>query len=152
MRDPLTTSGVERPAPVPAPTPPAPIITGVSVDTSGPDVRVEFELNRPPAGGSYLVGLRAGDADRSTIRHLTVSLRDGRVTGQSTYDFGTVTRTVHPRGGATCAGASVTALFPRASLTGLGEDRDITAYSSLNGQELQTGIPLTRMATGGLRL
>lgn len=138
--------------PQPAPTPPAPIITGVSVDTSGPDVRVEFELNRPPGRGSYLVGLLAGAADRTVIRHLTVSLRDGRVTGQSTYDFGTVTRTVHPRGGATCVGASVTALFPRASLTGLGEGRRITAYSSLNGQELQTGIPLTRMATGGLRL
>lgn len=110
MRDPRTTSRVERSAPVPAPTPPATLSTGVSVDTSGPDVRVEFELNRPPGRGSYLVGLRAGDADRTTIRHLIVSLRDGRFTGQSTYDFGTATRTVHSRGGASCAGASVTAL------------------------------------------
>ncbi|QCO98158.1 hypothetical protein FCN77_11175 [Arthrobacter sp. 24S4-2] len=152
MRDPRTASRVERPAPVPAPAPPAPLIAEVSVDTSGPDVRVEFELNRAAGRGSYLVGLRAGDAGRTTIRHLTVSLRDGRVTGLSTYDFGTVTRTVHPRGGASCVGASVTALFPRASLAGLGEDRRITAYSSLNGQELQTGIPLTRAVTGGLRL
>ena len=141
MKDLRTTSRVERPAPVPAPVPPAPLITGVSVDTSGPDVRVEFELNRPPGRGSYLVGLRAGDADRTMIRHLTVSPRDGRVTGLSTYDFGTATRTVHPRGGAPCAGASVTALFPRASLTGLGEDRRITAYSALNGQELEQGFP-----------
>jgi hypothetical protein len=75
------------------------------------------------------------------IRHLTVSLRDGRVTGLFTYDFGTVTRTVHPRAGASCAGVTVTALFPRASLAGLGEDRRITAYSSLNAQEPDGGSP-----------
>lgn len=152
MREPRTASRVERPAPVPAPVPPAPLITEVGLDTSGPDVRVEFELNRPAGRGSYLVGLRAGDGDRTTIRHLTVSLRDGRVMGLATYDFGTLARTVHPRGGASCEGASVTALFPRASLAGLGEGRRITAYSSLNGQELQTGIPLTRVVTGGLRV
>lgn len=152
MRDPRTASRVERLAPVPAPAPPAPLIAEVSLDTSGPDVRVEFELNRPAGRGSYLVGLRAGDAERTTIRHLTVSLRDGRVTGLSTYDFGTVTRTVHPRGGASCVGVSVTGLFPPASLAGLGEDRRITAYSSLNGRELQTGIPLTPVVTGGIRV
>lgn len=138
--------------PVPAPVPPAPLIAEVSVDTSGPDVRVAFELNRPAGRGSYLVGLRAGDGDRTTIRHLTVSFRDGRVTGLSTYDFGTGTRTLHPRGGASCTGLSVSALFPRASLAGLGEDRRITAYSSLNGRELQTGVPLTRAVTGGIRV
>ena len=149
---PLPAPGPGRSAPVPVPVPPVPLIAGVSVDTSGPDVRVDFELTRPAGRGSYLVGLRAGDGDRTTIRHLTVSLRDGRVTGLSTFDFGTVTRTVHPRGGASCAGVSVTALFPRASLAGLGEDRRITAYSSLNGRELQTEVPLTRMVTGGLRI
>jgi hypothetical protein len=123
------------------------------VDTSGPDVRVEFALRNEPAGrGSYLVGLRAGAPGRTTIRHLTVSLRGGRVTSLSTYDFGTGTRTVHPRGGASCVGASVTAHFPPASLAGLGEDLRITAYSSLNGYELQTAFPLTRATTGGLRL
>lgn len=152
MKDPRTASRVERPAPVPAPSPPAPLITGVSVDTSGPDLRVEFELTMAPLGGSYLVGLLACDGDRTTIRHLTVSLRNGRVTGLSTYDFGNLTRTVHPRGGAACAGASVAAVFPGASLAGLGEDRRITAFSSFNGQGLQTEVALTRQITGGRRL
>lgn len=152
MMRPPTVPAPDRSAPLPAPAPPAPLIAEVSVDTSGPDLRVEFTLrNGPPGRGSYLVGLRAGDGGRTTIRHLTVSLRGGRVTGLSTYDFGTSTRTLHPRGRASCAGMSVTALFPRASLAGLGEDRRITAYSSLNGQELQTGIPLTRLVTGGPR-
>ena len=151
---PLPAPGQGRSAPVRASVPPAPAppIAGVSVDTSGPDVRVDFELTRPAGKGSYLVGLLAGDGGRTSIRHLTVSLRDGRVTGPSTYDFGTVIRTVHPRAGATYAGTSIAALFPRASLTGLGNDRRITAYSALNGSELQAGIPLARMVTGGLRL
>lgn len=152
MKDLRATSRVERTAPVPAPVPPAPLISEVSVDTSGPDLHVEFELNRPAGVGSYLVGLLAGDAGGTITRHLTVSLRNGRITGLSTYDFGTATRTVHPRGGATYAGTSIAALFPRASLTGLGNDRRITAYSALNGSELQAGIPLARMVTGGLRL
>ena len=36
---------------------PAPLTIGVSVDTSGPDMRVDFELTRPAGKGSYLVGL-----------------------------------------------------------------------------------------------
>jgi hypothetical protein len=124
----------------------------VSVDTSGPDLRVDFELTGPAGKGGYLVGLLAGVGGRAMIRHLTVSLGDGRVTGLFTYDFGTATRTVHPRAGASCAGVTVTALFPRESLAGLGEDRRITAYCSLNGLELQTEVPLTRVVTGGLKV
>jgi len=125
----------------------------VLLDTSGPDVRVDFTLRNGPAGrGSYLVGLRAGDADRTTIRHLTVSLRDGHVTGLSTYDFGTGTRTVQMRGGASCSGTSVAALFPVASLAGLGEDSRITAYSAFNGRELQSGFPVAMVRTGGIGL
>ena len=98
---PLPAPGQGRSAPVRASAPPAPApappIAGVSVDTSGPDVRVDFELTRPAGKGSYLVGLLAGDGGRTSIRHLTVSLRDGRVTGLSTYDVGTVIRRASPR-------------------------------------------------------
>lgn len=95
---------------------PVPLLAEVRLDTTGPDMQVEFTLqNGPAARGSFLVGLRAGDAERTTIRHLTVSIREGDVAGLSTYDFATGTRTAHPRGGASCSDASVTALFPRAS-------------------------------------
>jgi hypothetical protein len=96
-----------------------------------------------------LPGRAPGRGRVPTVRHLTVSLLDGRVTGLSTYDFGTGTRTVHPLGRASCADASVTALFPGISLAGLEADRRITAYSSVNGQELQTGFPLARETAGG---
>lgn len=78
-------------------------------------------------------------------------MRGGRVAALSSYDTATLTRRVHPTGTASCVGGSVMAAFPRICLAGLGEGGRVTAFSSLNGYELQAGIPLALTVNGSLR-
>lgn len=139
MRLPGPLPRTPRPAPFPVP-----VIIEAGLDTIDTGTRVWFVLrNEPRQKGDFVLGLRAGDIERTTIRHLCVTLTDGRVTGVHTEDCETGISISHPLEDATCSGNTVEALFPSASLEGLGDRPRITAYSALNGKELQSGLPVT---------
>ncbi|MCZ2401708.1 hypothetical protein IV498_00535 [Paenarthrobacter sp. Z7-10] len=120
-----------------------PQLTKVSAAESGELLRVEFDLDKSlPTHGTYLLGLVAASADYSHQRRLSIEFVNGDLVDFSTFNHDQVDQEHHDHSGVTFDGATIVAQFPTSSIGGLGRGRLVTAYSHVDGERLQSRVPV----------
>ncbi len=121
-----------------------PQLIRVSALEEGARLCVRFELSKPmPTHGSYLLGIVAASEDHSHQRRLSIEYVNGELMDFSTFNHEQVDQEHHDRSGVSVNGTVVTADFPASSIEGLGRGRLVTAYSHVDGEQLQSGCPVS---------